>query len=280
MKRVSIVTVNLNNLEGLRRTVFSVLGQDWTDFEFIVVDGGSTDGSVAFLEEQGKLFSYWVSEPDSGVYEAMNKGIRKANGEYLLFLNSGDYLASSTVLTDVLTCLDGTPLVYGDLLVNNKRGEMLLYEFPERISINYLLNNYLPHPGTFFHRSVFEKVGLYNEHMEYAADWQIGMKAIYQEGLTSRHVPVPISVFNLDGKSSEAGSYNNIEQEKTAFLLENRELLNQDFFDRYWLNHRMLQMLRKSRLIKILISLGFLGYLKSYFQQTREGIRVSKSENK
>ena len=87
-RKLSIITVNYNNLQGLQKTISSVLNQTWKEFEYIVIDGASTDGSVDFLENQGKYLDYWVSEPDKGVYQAMNKGIKKAKGEYLLFLKT------------------------------------------------------------------------------------------------------------------------------------------------------------------------------------------------
>jgi glycosyltransferase involved in cell wall biosynthesis len=92
MPKLSIITINYNNLEGLQRTVESVVNQTWQEFEYIVIDGGSTDGSADFIESQSETIDYWVSEPDKGIYNAMNKGIAKASGEYLLFLNSGDHL--------------------------------------------------------------------------------------------------------------------------------------------------------------------------------------------
>ena len=96
--KFSIITVNYNNLEGLKKTVESVKNQTYQKFEYIVIDGGSYDGSLEFIKDNESLLDYWVSEPDSGVYQAMNKGIEKATGEYLLFLNSGDHFCNTKVL--------------------------------------------------------------------------------------------------------------------------------------------------------------------------------------
>ena len=93
--KLSIITINYNNLEGLKRTVESVINQTSKEFEYIVIDGGSNDGSGAYIESKSEHIDYWVSEPDKGIYNAMNKGIAKASGEYLLFLNSGDHLFSN-----------------------------------------------------------------------------------------------------------------------------------------------------------------------------------------
>ena len=90
--QLSIITINRNNKTGLEKTIYSVVNQNYKDYEYIVIDGDSSDGSLEVIKRNEKYFSYWVSEPDSGVYQAMNKGIDRANGEYCLFLNSGDYL--------------------------------------------------------------------------------------------------------------------------------------------------------------------------------------------
>ena len=90
--KLSVITINFNNKEGLAKTIVSVVGQTTRDFEWIIIDGGSTDGSMELIENNSEYISYYVSEPDKGIYNAMNKGIMASHGEYLLFLNSGDYL--------------------------------------------------------------------------------------------------------------------------------------------------------------------------------------------
>ena len=99
--KYSIITINYNNKEGLERTIQSVLGQISKDYEYIIIDGGSTDGSVDVIRQYADHISYWISEPDKGRYNAMNKGIRQATGDYLNFMNSGDTFHSSSVLEDI-----------------------------------------------------------------------------------------------------------------------------------------------------------------------------------
>ena len=100
--KLSIITINLNNLEGLKKTYESIVCQTFTDYEWLVIDGGSTDGSREFIEQHQEKLAYWCSEPDSGIYNAMNKGIQEAKGEYINFKKSGDYLASKDALTRVV----------------------------------------------------------------------------------------------------------------------------------------------------------------------------------
>lgn len=114
--KLSIITINLNNLEGLKKTFESVFNQTFTDYEWIVIDGGSTDGSREFIEAHQDSFSYWSSEPDRGIYNAMNKGILQANGEYLSFLNSGDYYADSETLANVFCTNHEADILFGYMI--------------------------------------------------------------------------------------------------------------------------------------------------------------------
>ncbi|MFN5376044.1 MAG: glycosyltransferase, partial [Chitinophagaceae bacterium] len=94
MLKITIISVNLNNLSGLKKTVNSVISQDYTNFEYIIIDGGSNDGSAEYIQSISRKLKYYISEKDYGIYSAMNKGILKSNGDYLIFLNSGDYFYS------------------------------------------------------------------------------------------------------------------------------------------------------------------------------------------
>ncbi len=117
MSKLSIITVNFNNATGLQKTFDSVFEQTFKDFEYIIVDGGSTDGSEEIIERNRDKINYWVSEKDKGVYHAMNKGMAKASGDYLLFLNSGDHFKDENILLEVMPELDGTGIVYGNIFL-------------------------------------------------------------------------------------------------------------------------------------------------------------------
>ena len=103
--KYSIITINYNNRDGLRNTIESIINQSYKDYEFIVIDGGSTDGSVDIINEYKDRITYWVSEKDNGIYHAMNKGVKTAHGEYLSFINSGDMLYNDHVLEDCVPYL-------------------------------------------------------------------------------------------------------------------------------------------------------------------------------
>ena len=119
--KLSIVTINYNNLAGLRKTMESVFSQTCKDFEYIVIDGSSTDGSAEYVRTQADKLTYWVSEPDTGIYNAMNKGVRAATGEYVLMLNSADSLVDEYVIERIIPELDGTDIVQGNTSDGGKR---------------------------------------------------------------------------------------------------------------------------------------------------------------
>ena len=122
--KLSIITVNLNTLEGLKRTYESIVSQTFKNYESLVIDGGSTDGSKEFIEQHQDKFSYWCSEPDKGIYNAMNKGIVRAKGEYLNFMNSGDCFASENTLTEVFCTPQTADILYGYMLVGTINGNV------------------------------------------------------------------------------------------------------------------------------------------------------------
>ena len=123
MQKLSIITINYNNFEGLNRTLKSVINQNLKNFEYIVIDGGSTDGSKELIEKYADKISYWVSEPDRGIYHAMNKGIVKASGEYLLFMNSGDLFYNNFILNEVIDDISKYDLIYFDILIRDGNKE-------------------------------------------------------------------------------------------------------------------------------------------------------------
>ena len=135
--KLSIITINYNNLEGLKKTYESVVCQTWTDYEWIIIDGGSTDGSREFIEEHQDKFAYWCSEPDKGVYNAMNKGIAKAQGEYLNFMNSGDRFYDHQTLNEVFSSGFQEDILYGNELQYNEMN-VIKDLLPDNLTLHFL----------------------------------------------------------------------------------------------------------------------------------------------
>ena len=145
---LSIITINYNNCAGLKRTIDSVVTQSFQDFEWIVIDGGSSDGSRELIEKYSPHVSYWVSEPDNGVYHAMNKGIDVANGDYLLFLNSGDWLFGANTLQKCISYGFSSDVIYGDSLFVYEN-QVVEYRFNSPLTLNDLYTGFLGHASSF-----------------------------------------------------------------------------------------------------------------------------------
>jgi glycosyltransferase involved in cell wall biosynthesis len=148
--KLSIITINYNNLEGLKRTYESVVSQTCQDFEWIIIDGGSTDGSKDFIEEHQAQFAYWCSEPDKGIYNAMNKGIVKATGEYLQFLNSGDNLVDDKVIEEFLALGWEEDVVSGDIILDGDINEIRYNPDEEELDFDRMRSGAgVTHPSSY-----------------------------------------------------------------------------------------------------------------------------------
>lgn len=213
--KLSIITVNLNNVLGLKQTIDSVLNQTWTDFEYIIVDGASTDGSKELIERltisderltgNSKSPNHqfkWISEPDSGVFQAMNKGIRMSSGDYLLFLNSGDYLVDKDVLKTVFYQVQTSDFLIGTLRLS-KNNEYIGYFKPaDRITFKQIYNFGLPHQASFIKRDTFDRYGLYKEDFKYNADIEYWIRTIIINACSTKVLDVVVSDYNMEGISS------------------------------------------------------------------------------
>ena len=202
MLKLSIITVNLNNNEGLRKTIDSVLNQTHKDFEHVIIDGGSTDGSVEVIKQYKNNRLKWISEKDHGIYNAMNKGIIKACGEYLLFINSGDFLYSDSTIEKIFKYNLIEDLIVGDLYIDyvSNKTNFIYSLMDKNIGKRFLSKNTLPHPSTLIKRKFLLNLSMYDESYRIAGDYDFFVRAITAKA-TIKHIPVVITVFNDMGVS-------------------------------------------------------------------------------
>lgn len=180
--KYSIITINYNNKEGLRNTIESVIHQTYRDFEYIVIDGGSTDGSADVLREYDSQITYWVSEKDKGIYNAMNKGIAKATGDYLNFMNSGDCFYSSDVLEKVSEHPSDADFIVGKdyhYSESKQRGHASIQ--PPRTTMMHFFVGTLDHQSSFIKRELFVN-SPYREDFRLVSDWIFYIEKIVTEG--------------------------------------------------------------------------------------------------
>jgi glycosyltransferase involved in cell wall biosynthesis len=226
MRKLSIITINLNNAAGLEKTIESVINQTFRDFEFIIIDGGSTDNSFDIIQKYERKITYWASEQDKGIYNAMNKGIEKANGVFLQFLNSGDTLIDYDILKKVFQMPIHGEILYGDRFIFRKnRKEISYYPDENSLSVRYLTKTSLCHQSMFFKRDLFTRIGLYSENLIYAADWEFYLKALIIFKFSFQKIDYPIINFDMNGISNIKKFWDKMIEEREKILNANYKYL-------------------------------------------------------
>lgn len=236
--KLSIVTINFNNAEGLQRTLKSVAAQTYRDIEHIIIDGGSTDGSVDVIKDyvssnpnKDPFFKHaikWVSENDNGIYNGMNKGLRKATGAYVEILNSGDVLAAPDVTERMVTELEKAEyptILYGNMLksydgktiINRDTCGNGMYT-PE--SFLYFYNGTLNHDCAYIRRDLFDKYGLYNEDMKICSDWEWYVRAMVLGGEKAVYTNIDVTIFDMNGVSESHGKNADLIKTERRLYLE------------------------------------------------------------
>lgn len=198
--KFSIITVCRNEAATVRDTCKSIVTQSWKDYEWIVIDGASTDGTLNILEEFRDNFTALISEPDQGIYDAMNKGIDLARGEYVVFMNGGDTFASEHVLKLVAQSPQ-KDLIYGNLRYDTIDGEIKSYpnQFRDRDLIKWMI----PHQASFYRREIFDIFGKYDTNYHIAADYELNARMIAKHRISHFHVDEPLAIFDRSGVSSD-----------------------------------------------------------------------------
>ena len=215
--KLSIITVNYNNAEGLNHTLRSVEMQSCLEFEHIIIDGGSSDESIGIIEEyEARIdslradeswdypFVSWVSERDGGIYDAMNKGVGKASGDYLYFLNSGDMLASPTVLKEMVDLLDGTDCVIGRVILTRNgqvEGQTALLSEKD-MSMYHMYLHGINHQSALIKRDLLLNTP-YDIRVKMSADWKFFVQAIVLDGASAKFVDLFFANYDLSGISSD-----------------------------------------------------------------------------
>lgn len=250
---LSIITINFNNLNGLKSTCASVLRQTaFSEVCWIIIDGGSTDGSKEYITTIGNNLSYYVSEPDGGIYDAMNKGLQQVHTPYCLYLNSGDSFYSNTVLEQVvplLKCTDKDIIVGRLAFVHNGN---FSHNSPLRFkpSAAELLWNSLPHQASFVKTEVLKNVGGFYTNYKIVSDWAFFVTAILFRNASYEPLDMVIANFDTSGLSSRAENIAKRKAEKLHFIEHHSPEMWKDVLLFYFQNHWVLQ----SQFVKQLLS--------------------------
>lgn len=197
--RYSIITINYNNKEGLIQTCCSIISLTSTDYEFIIIDGGSDDGSKDIIKKYENHITYWVSEKDKGVYHAMNKGVAQAHGNYCIFMNSGDCFHFPEVLDSIANYQED--IICGKVIKGNNTKASGLYK--SSISLVDLMRASLPHQAMFIKRDLLVKHP-YDEKYKILSDWKFCIEAIVFDNCTFRNIDVIVADYDTTGISSNS----------------------------------------------------------------------------
>jgi glycosyltransferase involved in cell wall biosynthesis len=218
---ISIITVCYNE-PNLEATCESIVAQTEQNFEWIVVDGGSDEKTQRIWQKYRHRINKFVSEKDSGIYNAMNKGIRLATGEYLLFLNAGDAFEDSEVINNVIKMKLDRNIVYGDVRPVGRGDGKRIQTFPDFIERSYWIRHTICHNATFIKKSLFDKFGLYDETLRIVADGKKWLEFFLLRNCSYKHISLTVTKFDENGVSTDP--------KRRWLLMKEREIILKNYF--------------------------------------------------
>lgn len=261
--RLSIITICFNDKAGLQKTAESVCKQTYREFEWIIIDGGSKDGCKEFIENLASNtennITYWCSEADKGIYNAMNKGIAKAKGEYLLFMNSGDAIYNEDVLYTVVPMLKDKDVYIGNIVkVTNGATKNVIFDSdtPQKLLYRFVFRG-IPHQACFISRTLFDKYGGYRENLRIVSDWYHFFEAIALNGATVSCLNTYVAIYDGTGLSS---TDNTMMDERITAL--NHLPLEQELYVFYRDNYHLMTAFKSNSLGHFIMRAYFFIYRK------------------
>lgn len=220
--KISIITVCLNAKDTIEETFKSIFNQTYEDVELIVVDGLSTDGTIDVIKKYKSKIAYFISESDKGIYDAMNKGVSLATGDFIFFLNANDTLYDNQTLEKVKNKLIENPTVkflFGDIEVIYRNEQEPQIKTYTNIKNDFsLMFDNLCHQSIFYHKSLFEKYDLYSMQYKIYSDWDFNIRCLVKNKVEALYLPIVISKFDFTGISSDPNSQSIWEPERKMIL--------------------------------------------------------------
>lgn len=217
--KLSIITINRNNAAGLKKTMESVFAQTSKDFEYIVIDGASIDNSIEIIKQfniSTIQHFRWISEPDSGIYNAMNKGIKASTGKYCQFLNSGDILIDKSTTEDFLKNLPAAPIITGNMMKKMPNGKSKIDKKFRNGEISLLTFYWatINHSCTYIERNLFLKYGLYDENYKIVSDWKWFLQVVGLNNTKVAYQDINLTLFDMFGISNSNPDLEKAERRK------------------------------------------------------------------
>jgi glycosyltransferase involved in cell wall biosynthesis len=221
--KISIITVVYNGEKHLEQTIQSVINQTYTNIEYIIIDGGSTDGTVDIIKKYEDKISYWISEKDNGIYDAMNKGLAVATGDIIGLLNSDDFYIDNLVIENIVHEFQTRKVdsVYADLIYINNQNKVVRYYDSSKFTPNKFQYGLMPaHPTFFARKEVYDKFGNFRLDFKIAADFEILARFLYSNNISFSYIQKPLVKMRTGGVSNSFSSIwiNSLEQLKACKL--------------------------------------------------------------
>lgn len=236
--QLSIITINYNDKVGLSSTFKSVFDQTHQQFEYVVIDGGSSDGSKELIEQYAEKIDCWVSEPDDGIFNAMNKGINLSKGDFIMFINSGDSFHENETLSKISKKLnEGFDIFYGDVVRVYPNGTKKIKKYPSKLSFDFFVDSAIAHQSSVVKRTLFDEVFYFNENFKVFSDWQFFICATCKYNIPYKHLDLIVADFSMDGISSQA----NIQIE----MHKEREETYRNYFPLFYEDYKSYNKLKK-----------------------------------
>jgi glycosyltransferase involved in cell wall biosynthesis len=233
---ISIITVSFNSVITIRDTIESIISQDYNNIEYIIIDAGSNDGTLDIIKEYKEHISYFISEADNGIYDAMNKGIAAATGDIIGILNSDDFYPNSFIISNVARTFEkqGCDAAYGDLVYVKffDIDKIVRYWQSGEYTVKKVKNGWmLPHPTFFVKKQLYDKYGYYHTDFKIAADYEMVLKLLYKHNIKVFYIPMILVNMRMGG-ASNSSFLNRIRANKEDGLAWTKNQLNKPIFVR------------------------------------------------
>ncbi|MEZ4526824.1 MAG: glycosyltransferase family 2 protein [Desulfobacterales bacterium] len=205
--KISLITVCRNSASTIENCIQSATNQNYPHLEYIIMDGGSTDGTVDIIKKYQNRITYWISEKDRGIFHAMNKGLQRASGDIIGFINADDFFASDDVLSEISAALENTDYdgVYSDLIYVDQHDAdrtVRYWKSGEFSKKKMRFGWFPPHPTLYFRKSVYDRLGFFDDRMKMAADYDLMVRFLYQGNLRMKYLPFVSAKMRMGGVSN------------------------------------------------------------------------------
>ena len=263
MDKITVITVTFNASATLAKTIQSVINQSYSHVEYIIIDGGSSDGTVEIIKKYQHKLAYWMSEKDNGIYDAMNKGIRASKGDWVIFMGADDVFYTNDVLFKLFADnkSDSIDFMYGDVILKSN-GKL----FGGSRTYDELVGRNINHQAIFYRKKIFEKMGLFNLKYKILADYEFNLR-IFREPLIKKYIPGVVTLYYDKGRSNQIID-GNFYEDQLEYLINIERVSTKDYrLQTYFFFYGFAQFLKNKKLLglKNILHALIIGRRKFYY---------------